>query len=71
MNILSTRPGWNAFERVLPAAASCRSQCARRSLKPKGQTMVNSQSKSGQAPKEMTERQNWIQDKFKVPGPRT
>ena len=27
---------------------------------PYGQT----QSKSGQAPKEMTERQNWIQDKF-------
>ena len=45
--------------------ASCLSRCARPGLSHKrtryGKLM---QSKSGQAPKEMTESRNWIQDKF-------
>ena len=63
MNILRTWPGKKAFGRGLSTVLICLSKCARFRSNPEGLGKLM-QSKSGQAPKEMTERQNWIQDKF-------
>ena len=49
MNILKTKQGRSVSGRDLPIVTSCLSKCAR----------------PGIAPKEMTEYQNWIQDKFR------
>ena len=65
MNISRTRPGRNAFGRGLPTAASCLSECARLGSQ-KTRYGELTQSKSSQAPKEITEKQNWIQDRFNL-----
>ena len=53
---LRTRPGKTACGRGLPVATTCQRRCARLGKLP--------QSKSGQAPTEIKERQKEIQDKF-------
>ena len=58
-NILRNKPLRNAFGRGLPTATSCLPKCARIVSSAKELT----QTKSGQAPKAITETQNWIQDK--------
>ena len=64
-NTLRTRPGRNACGRGLLTATSYLSKCTRLCLNPKGLAVGKlTQSKSGQAPVDITERQNWIQDKF-------
>ena len=55
---------WNAFGKGSPTAASCLSKCARLGSNPRTRYGKLMQSKYDQAPKEMTKRQNWIQDKF-------
>ena len=62
MNILRTRPGRNAFGRGLPAAAVKVCKTCFESQRTCYCKLM--QSKSGMAPKEMKERQNWIQGKF-------
>ena len=63
MNTLRTRAGRNAFGRGSPTAVSCQSVQDLVQI-PRDSLWQTHKSKSGQAPKEMTERQNWIQDKF-------
>ena len=64
MNISRTKQGLRVSAgRGLPTAASCLPRCARPGVSHKGHVTASS-CKSGQALKQMTEFQNWIQDKF-------
>ena len=65
MSISRIKQGRSVPERCLPTVTTCLSRCARPDLTRKGHIMEKlTQSKFGQAPKDMAESQNWIQDQF-------
>ena len=69
MNISRTKQGWIVYGRASPIVATCLSRCARPGLSRKTHISASScntnlDSPPTPTPKEMSERQNWIQDKF-------